>query len=226
MYRAGAKRLIVLDFDGVVADSEVLANEVLAQFVTELGVPMTTQGSIDAFVGKRAEEVMAKVGAITGRRVDSDLEAEFLHRTLARFRTDLREVQGVRTYLATFRHVERCIASSSSPERLAACLDILGLADAFGARVYSASCVPRGKPHPDPFLHVAAQFGVAPAQAIVVEDGEAGIRGAIAAGMTAIGLLAASHIGADHEERLRRAGARYIAHDYSELAAITHRLLS
>jgi HAD superfamily hydrolase (TIGR01509 family) len=226
MYRSGAKRLIVLDFDGVVADSEMLANEVLAQFVTELGVPMTTKGSIDAFVGKRAEEVMAKVGAITGRVVDRDLEAEFLHRTLARFRTDLREVQGVRAYLATFRDVERCIASSSSPERLAACLDILGLKDSFGAHVYSASCVPRGKPHPDLFLHVAAKFGVAPAQAIVVEDGEAGIRGAVAAGMTAIGLLAASHIGPDHEARLRRAGAHDIARDYVELTAITHRLLS
>ncbi|HLX30632.1 MAG TPA: HAD-IA family hydrolase [Casimicrobiaceae bacterium] len=222
----GAKRLIVLDFDGVVADSEMLANEVLAQFVTELGVPMTTQDSIEAFAGKRADEVMAKVGAITGRRVDADLEAEFFDRTLARFRSDLREVRGVRAYLDTFRHVERCIASSSSPERLAACLEVLGLADAFGAHVYSASCVARGKPHPDLFLHVAAQFGVAPAQAIVIEDGEAGIRGALAAGMTPIGLLAASHIGPDHEARLRRAGARYIAHDCNELAAITHRLLS
>jgi len=32
------KRLIVFDFDGVIADSEILANTVLAEFITELGV--------------------------------------------------------------------------------------------------------------------------------------------------------------------------------------------
>ena len=39
--------LLVLDFDGVVADSEVLANDVLAQIVTELGVPTTLEDSYD-----------------------------------------------------------------------------------------------------------------------------------------------------------------------------------
>ncbi len=35
--------LIILDFDGVIADSEVLANQVLAEAMTELGVPTTLQ---------------------------------------------------------------------------------------------------------------------------------------------------------------------------------------
>jgi len=36
---------IIFDFDGVIADSEVLANAVLAEFVTELGVPTTVEDS-------------------------------------------------------------------------------------------------------------------------------------------------------------------------------------
>lgn len=36
-------RAIVFDFDGVIADSEVLSNSVLAEFVTEMGVPTTLE---------------------------------------------------------------------------------------------------------------------------------------------------------------------------------------
>jgi len=52
---AHPKSLIVFDFDGVVADSEVLANTVLAELVTELGMPMTLEQSMQTFMGKRAE---------------------------------------------------------------------------------------------------------------------------------------------------------------------------
>lgn len=219
------RRLIVFDFDGVVADSEILANTVLAEMVTELGTPMTPEASMRAFMGKRHEDVLAGIHAATGRPAAADTGAELTRRTLARFRADLREITGVRDYLAALGHVDRCIASSSSPERLAACLAMLGLAEAFGTNVYSASQVERGKPHPDLFLHAARQSGVAPEDAIVIEDSESGVRAAVAAGMTAIGLLAASHIAPGHEARLRAAGAHYVVHDYREAEAVTRRLL-
>ena len=34
-------KLLIYDFDGVIADSEALANTVLAEVVSELGVPTT-----------------------------------------------------------------------------------------------------------------------------------------------------------------------------------------
>ena len=42
--------LLIYDFDGVIADSEVVANAVLAEMVTELGVPTTLQENILRFV--------------------------------------------------------------------------------------------------------------------------------------------------------------------------------
>src|SRR5262245_14418265 len=44
-------QLIIYDFDGVIADSEVLANAVLAQFVTELGVHTTLEGFYRLYMG-------------------------------------------------------------------------------------------------------------------------------------------------------------------------------
>ena len=223
---ASVSALIVFDFDGVIADSEVIANTVLATMLTELGMPMTPAESMQTFMGKRLEDVVAAVRAVTGRRVDDDFGAQLTRRTIAQFRMELRALTGLREYLAAFESVPRCIASSSAPDRLAACLEILGLAEAFGAHVYSASHVERGKPHPDLFLHAASACGIAPSEAIVIEDSESGIRAAVAAGMQAIGLLAASHIGPGHEARLCAAGAHAIAHDYREVEAITRRWLA
>ena len=59
--------LIVYDFDGVIAESEVLANSVLAEIVTELGVPTTLQDSYRLYMGKRFEEVISAVEASMGR---------------------------------------------------------------------------------------------------------------------------------------------------------------
>jgi beta-phosphoglucomutase-like phosphatase (HAD superfamily) len=70
-------------------------------------------------------------------------------RTLGRFQEELRLVDGVRSYIDAFAHVPRCIASSSSPDRLALCLELLGLQSEFGRNAFSASAVARGKPHPD-----------------------------------------------------------------------------
>jgi HAD superfamily hydrolase (TIGR01509 family) len=221
---ASRQSLIVFDFDGVVADSEALANAVLAEYLAELGVPMSVDECLATFVGRRVDEVAHIVAALTRRRVPDFADA-LTARTLARFRRELREVRGVRSYIAAFAGMKRAIASSSPPERLAGCLDILGLAGVFPDHVYSANCVARGKPHPDLFLHVASRLGVAPSEAIVIEDSPGGIRGAVAAGMTAIGLLAGSHVRAGHEARLRDAGAHRIARDYDELTIVTRELV-
>jgi sugar-phosphatase len=50
----------------------------------------------------------------------------------------------------------------------------------------TAEDVERGKPHPDPYLRGAELLGVAPKDAVVFEDAEAGIESALAAGMRCI----------------------------------------
>lgn len=52
--------------------------------------------------------------------------------------------------------------------------------------VVTASDVTHGKPHPETFLTVAAQLGVAPGQCVVFEDTAIGQQAALAAGMDCI----------------------------------------
>jgi HAD superfamily hydrolase (TIGR01509 family) len=217
------KRLIVFDFDGVLADSEILANAVLAEMITELGVPTTTEDSLSRYVGKRLRDVILTVEQTVGRSMGRDFIDTYQQRTLERLRADVRLVEGARVFLDTFADVPRCIASSSPPDRIAACLDTLGLVDAFDGRVFSASQVERGKPYPDIFLFAADRMGVPPSEALVLEDSAGGVRAAIAAGMTVIGLTAASHIRDGHAERLTEAGAHHVAATFVQAAEIARK---
>jgi HAD superfamily hydrolase (TIGR01509 family) len=219
-----AIKLIIFDFDGVIADSEVLSNTVLAECVSEAGLPTTLDDAYRLYMGKRVPEIAAAVQESLGRPLRADFGADFQKRALARFRRDLKAVSGALDYIDAFASLRRCIASTSAPERLAVCLEALDLAETFGANVFSSELVPRGKPHPDIFLYAARQFEIDPADSLVIEDSVGGVQAGVAAGMTVIGLLAASHIRDGHAERLRAAGAHYVADSFDQAAMITDKL--
>lgn len=158
------------------------------------------------------------IEAATGAPSPPDFSGELKRATLARLQSDLREVPGAREFIRRFDALPRCIASSSSMDRLTICLDRLGMAADFAGRVYSADLVERGKPHPDIFLYAARQIGVAPRDCVVIEDSPSGVQAGAAAGMTVVGLCAGAHVREGHARRLRDAGAAFVAHAWSDAA--------
>ncbi len=213
---------LIFDFDGVIADSEAIANTVLAEVVTGLGHSTTLDQALARYSGRRWDEVVAAIEAAIGKSLPRNFSGELKRATLDRFRTDLQEVSGAANFIRRFSHIPRCIASSSSMDRLQLCLSVLGLEAEFGRHVFSADMVARGKPHPDIFLFAAGKLAVSPEQCLVIEDSAGGIRAAIAAGMTAVGLCAASHIRDGHDVKLRDAGAVHLAHSWSDVERFVH----
>jgi HAD superfamily hydrolase (TIGR01509 family) len=208
---------LIFDFDGVIADSEAIANTVLAEIVTGLGHATTLDQSLEHYSGRRWNEVIAEIEAAIGTTLPENFSGEVKRATLERFRSDLREVSGAANFIRRFSNIPRCIASSSSIDRLKLCLSVLGLEAKFGSHVFSADMVARGKPHPDIFLFAAEKLGVSPKACLVIEDSAGGIQAAVAAGMTAVGLCAASHIREGHDLRLRDAGAAHLADSWPEV---------
>ena len=197
----------------------------LAEIVTELGAPMTVQDSYRTFMGKRLTEVIEAIERVVGRKLPADFADAYQRRTFESFREHLKLVDGAREFLDAWRHVPQCIASSSSPERLALSLEVLNMTSLFERRVFSASDVARGKPHPDIFLHAAKQLGVAPADCVVIEDSVGGVIAGRAAGATVIGLVAAGHVQPGLDARLAEAGAHEVARSFAELDRIIRPLL-
>lgn len=208
---------LIFDFDGVIADSEAIANTVLAEIVTALGHATSLDQSLDRYAGRRWDDAMAEIAAAIGKPLPADFSGDLKRATLDRFRTDLKEVSGAADFIQRFAHLPRAIASSSSLDRLQLCLSVLGMEAEFGDRVFSADMVARGKPHPDIFLLAAGKLGVSPDRCLVIEDSTGGIQAAVAAGMTAVGLCAASHIREGHDVKLRNAGAVHLARTWAEV---------
>jgi len=221
-------RALIYDFDGVIADSEVLVNTAMAEGVTRLGFPMTAEQSIATYLGMRWPEVVARTGVLLTERglvPPEDFGGTLKANIHCRFKGELREVPGARATIRQFAAQPHAIASSSSADRLALCLEALDLTEDFGAHVYSAELVTNGKPAPDIFLLAAERLNAHPADCIVIEDSPGGIRAARAAGMTAIGLHAAAHLAPGHDIKLRDAGAHFIAQDWNAARAVIAALL-
>jgi len=216
---------IIFDFDGVIADSEALANGVLAEAVSALGLPTSLDDALGRYMGKRWPDAMAAIECDLGRALPDNFSDDLKAATLERFRRDLREVTGAAGFIGRFAALPRCIASSSSADRLRLCLDKLGLAGAFGEAVFSADGVARGKPYPDIFLHAAGRLGVAPAHCLVIEDSVTGVQAGVAAGATVLGLCAGSHLREGHGGRLRAAGASHVAATWEDAARIVSALI-
>lgn len=66
-------------------------------------------------------------------------------------------------------------------------LQILGLADCF-EHVILAAELPKGKPDPLPYQEALRRLSLAAEEAVVFEDSSTGVRSAVAAGITTIGL--------------------------------------
>lgn len=212
-----APSLIIFDFDGVVADSETIANQALADYITSLGKPTTLDDSIRLFMGKRFEDTKRLVVEWMGRDLPATFEEDYRAKTRVVMRRDVGPVAGVTAFLDGHGHIARCVASSSSIEWLDHCVDKFAMRSHFGRNLFSATAVKHGKPAPDIFLHAAKQMEADAREALVIEDSPAGVTGAKAAGMTVIGFLGGSHIRDGHRERLEAAGADHIAHSYDDI---------
>ncbi|HEY5836216.1 HAD family hydrolase [Streptomyces sp.] len=199
--------LVIFDNDGVLVDSEPIANRILAGYLTEIGHPTTYEDSIRDFLGAALHRVHDLVRERTGKRLPEGFDQEYHARLFAAYDQELRAVDGVGVVLEKLAvdGVPFCLASSGAHERIRRALRTTGLYDRFTeGRIFSAQDVGRGKPAPDLFLHAARTMGVAPERCAVVEDSPLGVQAARAAGMDVFGFTAMTPA-----ERLAAATGRF-----------------
>ena len=196
--------LVIFDCDGVLVDSEPISNRVFTEMLVAIGLDTTPEQAMHDFVGRSMASCLAIVAERLGRPVPDDFERTMQARTFAEFRASLGAVPNVITVLDALdaAGVRTCVASSGSHEKMRTTLGITGLLPRFDGRLFSATEVARGKPHPDLFLHAARAMGAEPSRCAVIEDSPVGVRAGVAAGMTVFGFAARGQ-----HEALAEAGA-------------------
>ncbi|MDQ1899301.1 HAD family hydrolase [Paracoccus sp. WLY502] len=186
-------KLIIFDCDGVIADSEGLSAAVLIDLLAALDISVTHTDVRRDFVGRSFPTVAQTIRQHFGKPLPDSFEADYRARLLDRFTTELGPTPGFMAMLDALR-IPFCIATSSSPQRVAHTLHVLGLTGRFAGRVFTASQVRHGKPAPDLFLLAAERMGCPPAATLVIEDSGPGIAAGLAAGMRVLHYAGGVHL--------------------------------
>lgn len=174
---------VIFDCDGTLVDSELLANEVLVEYASGFGVPITLEEALECYVGGRMADCVEDMERRLGRKLPNSFVPELRARTAEVFRERLQAMEGAAEMLASLR-VPCCVASSGPPEKIELSLRLTGLLPRFEGRIFSAYEIGHWKPDPRLLLHAAQAMGVPPERCAVVEDSLPGILAGLAAGMT------------------------------------------
>jgi HAD superfamily hydrolase (TIGR01509 family) len=207
-------RAVIYDCDGVLVDSEPLANRALAETLTELKLPLTPEDSTRRYMGRSWSYVVEDVARRAGGTAPAELEELYRERLLAAFAEGLTAVPGVERALDAIE-LPACVASSGEMAKIRFTLRHTGLLERFEGRLFSAEEVAHGKPAPDLFLHAAARMGWHAASTAVVEDSPLGVEAGVAAGMTVL-----AYAGSVEPAELEAAGASAVFSDMSELPGL------
>jgi len=185
--------LVIFDCDGVLIDSEIISARMLIAEMAKLGVDVDLDYVAKNFLGRSYPTVMETIRQEFKLHLPPEFEQLYRARLLKAFETELKVMPGAADVIRNLA-VPYCIATSSSPARVAQSLQMVGLGDLVGRELFTSTMVARGKPAPDLFLFAAEKMGVVPARCLVIEDSLTGIRAGIAAGMTVWRFTGGSHL--------------------------------
>jgi HAD superfamily hydrolase (TIGR01509 family) len=179
---------VLFDCDGVLADTEMLVNTLVAEQLTALGWPMGAAQSRETFLGMALPDMVPRIEARVGRLPEAwveELSTLIAHEMTRRTPPMPGAAEVVRAVAAA--GVPVAVASNSGRAELMAKMRSLGLATVFADRIFSFEDVDRPKPWPDIYLAAAAACRVAPQDCVVIEDSVPGVRAGRAAGCRVLG---------------------------------------
>jgi len=184
---------VIFDCDGVLIDSEPIANAILAADLTEIGLPMTPEESHRRFTGCATTQIAEMVRAEIGVAPPPDWVSIHNQRVRDAVAAGVEAIPGVVDVLDALDSagIPWGVASQSGPLYLELALGRVGIWQRASGRVVSAQSVARPKPAPDVYLEALSRIGAHPGSALIVEDSPTGVRAGVAAGARVVGFAAA-----------------------------------
>lgn len=186
------KKAFIFDLDGVIVDTAKYHYLAWKELANQLGFDFTVEQNelLKGVSRVRSLEILLDIGEL---HLEEEQKSKFLTEKNEQYlqyiaKMDHNEIlPGIADLLHYLKlnKVPFSLGSASKNARLI--LEILDLIDLFDA-IVDGNDVSTAKPDPEVFLIAAQKLGVSPENCIVVEDAQAGIQAANAAGMTSIGI--------------------------------------
>ena len=210
-------KLIILDFDGTLADTRGLIVKTMQQTLEALGLESRTDDQCAAMIGLPLKQAFTDLIPMTD---------EMGERCVETYRRIFNENNALYV-IPTFPHVIETlhqlheqgytltIASSRSNRSLMEFVNDMHLNELI-PYVLGAEDVTRAKPHPEPVLQTLKVYGCKPEDALVVGDTWYDIEMGRRAGVRTCGVT----YGNGTREELSDAGADFLIDDFGELVSI------
>lgn len=211
-------KYVIFDCDGVLIDSEILANRVEVEIKNKLGFPITLEEQINKFVGCGMNHPTMQAEL---QRLPKEYWQMVDDRCDEVYKAELKPIVGVVNTLDSLK-LPKCVASSSEPDYLEMKLNLTDLKKYFSPEsIFHGRLVKKAKPEPDLFFHAVKKMGWAAEDCLVIEDSVHGVKAGRAAGMIVCGFLGGSHIHPGHADKLMTAGADYLISDIRNILRLT-----
>lgn len=207
---------ILFDCDGVLIDTEIVAAEVVTNWLNSEGVDIDIETFISDYTGKTFTDILEilKLKMLLAPDIETREAVVFMDEEIRR---NMRPIQGVDQMLASVP-VTSSMVSNSAVDYVLEAIGLLGANTIFEKRVFSAEMVPKGKPDPAVYLLALNKLGLNKDEVIVVEDSVAGVTASTAAGLKTVGFLGGTHVRNGHGDKLRALGAAELVHNHKELS--------
>ena len=180
-------RAVIFDMDGVIVDSEPLWFEAYQKVCGEYGFAFNEE--LDRLVKGKSNGVKLLTVALNIPDKYKEFEGRVLKVYEGLFHRKAELMPGALDLLGKLKGKYRlALATSAGKKRLSSHLGKFRSLEPFFDVLTSGGEVKRSKPHPDIFLKTAKKLNVGPEECLVVEDAEAGVAAAKAAGMKVVGL--------------------------------------
>lgn len=212
------KKLIIWDFDGVIADTEKLWLQNRMELINEkFGANWDYKTAISFMAGvsdKTKKEILDKLGLKTDKAFWDEVTARDLQNIVKGFSL----TDGIEE-IFKLNEFEQCIATGGTTSKTELKIKHAGIEKYFPPeKVFTADMVAYGKPEPDLFLLAAEVMGFKREDCFVVEDSLAGMNAGVRAGMNVIAFLGSNLYGSAHiEEEIRNLGVSAIFHNMADV---------
>jgi beta-phosphoglucomutase len=198
-------RALLIDFNGTLSDDEPLLYRIFKELFAEAGKPMTEAEYYDRLAGLSDREIVRIWLGHDDPRILAQKTARY--RELADGSSVSEEVRAA--VRAAAEVVSVAVVSGSARAEIEPVLEGAGLSEAV-ALIVSEDDVRRSKPEPEGYLIALHLLGVPADEAAAIEDSEAGVAAAKAAGLYCVAVtttLPAERLSAADElaERVDRA---------------------
>ena len=193
-------KAVIFDLDGVLVFTDKYHYKAWKKLADRLGIEFTEKDNDRLRGVSREESLDIILEKYHGEPIGPDKRKEYLEEKNETYRQSLGGMTRddvsplVRQTLAMLREKGYRLAIGSSSKNTAYILERTELTDAFD-KVADGTMINRSKPDPEVFLKAAELLGENPSDCLVVEDADAGITAAHAAGMDAAAIGAATASG-------------------------------